>query len=189
MMLIPGYDLDKAAQVVAYFALKAGGSINVLKVSKLVYLAEREAMRQFDEPMFYDRLCSMPDGPVASVTLNFMNGENISPRWSQFVAARAGFNIPLANSAMTVDDLDHLSAADRKILDELWGRFGNWDRYALRDWTHKPENIPEWKDPQGSSNPIMHADVFRFLNKLNPEGLEGDVEEVRELSKVLNSVE
>jgi len=188
-MLIPGYDLDKAAQVVAYFALRQGGAINVLKLSKLVYLAEREAMRLYDEPMLYDHLCSMPDGPVASVTLNFINGENSDARWSRYVGPRNGYNIPAASPGTDVNELDRISRADMEILDFLWSRFGSWDRYKLRDWTHVPTNIPEWTDPQGSSNPIMHTDVFRFLNKPDPEGLGGDVEEVRELSKVLNSIE
>ena len=54
-----GYKERKAAQVAAYFALKEQGSINVLKLAKLLYLAERESMRLFDEPMFFDRLVSM----------------------------------------------------------------------------------------------------------------------------------
>jgi uncharacterized phage-associated protein len=189
MMLIPGYDLDKAAQVVAYFALKSGGAINVLKLSKLVYLAEREAMRLYDEPMLYDQLCSMPDGPVASVTLNFMNGENADSRWSHFVGPRNGFVIPVANQDVGFKELDRLSRADLEILESLWGRFGDWDRYKLRDWTHLPANIPEWKDPQGSSIPIRHAEVFLRLEKDNPEELERDIQEVRELSKALNAVE
>jgi len=187
MTLTPGYDLDKAAQVVAYFAWKAGGGINVLKVSKLIYLAEREAMRLYDEPMFYDRLSSMPDGPVASITLNFMNGDNSDPRWSRFIAPRNGFTIPLACAALTKEEFDHLSPADIEILEALWARFGKYDRYALRDWTHVPSNVPEWKDPQGSSNPIKHADVFRALNKTDPDDLDHDIEEVRRLSKVLDS--
>ena len=186
-MLIPGYDLDKAAQVVAYFAMRSEGNINVLKVSKLIYLAEREAMRLYDEPMFYDRLSSMPDGPVASITLNFINGNISDPRWARFIAPRNGFNIPLADTSLTEADLDHLSPADLEILGNLWEKFGGLDRYVLRDWTHDAENIPEWKDPQGSSNPIPHFEVFNALNKSDPAQLDSDVEEVRELSKVLNS--
>jgi uncharacterized phage-associated protein len=186
LMLLPGYDLNKAAQVVAFFALKEGGAINVLKLSKLVYLAERECMRAYDEPMFYDKLVSMPDGPVASVTLNFMNGANIDDRWSAFVAPRTGYDIPLARD-LTLSDLDHLSPADIDILEGLWARFGAYDQYQIRDWTHRPENIPEWSDPEGSSNPISHSTVFEKLGKDAPQELESDVAEFRRLSRVLNA--
>lgn len=185
-MLVPGYDVNKAAQIVAFFAIKEGGSINVLKVSKLVYLAEREAMRIYDEPMMYDRLVSMPDGPVASVTLNFMNGNNVDQRWSEFVAPRSGFSIPLAKRDVSIADLDHLSPADLDVLEALWGRFGDFDQYEIRDWTHVPENIPEWRDPEGSSTPINHAEVFEHLGKSIAEELSNDILEYRKLQRLLN---
>ena len=119
-MLLPAYDLCKAAQAAAFFAIKSGGVINVLKLSKLMYLAERESMRRYDEPMFFDGLASMPDGPVASITLNFINGENMSPEWSSVVGARIGYDIPLARKNITIDDLDHLSRADR-VYSKIYG--------------------------------------------------------------------
>ena len=184
-MLLPGYDLEKAAQVVAFFAMKQGGSINVLKLAKLVYLAERQSLEEFDEPMLYDDLVSMPEGPVASVTLNFINGMISDPLWSKMVGQRSGREVPLAHADLAVSDLDHLSVADCRILDGLWERFGAYDRFRLRDWTHVAENVPEWVDPQGSSNPIRHTTVFAHLGRSNPDELARRVDEVREISKVL----
>ena len=184
-MLLSGYDLNKAAQVAAFFAMKEGGSINVLKLAKLLYLAERESMRLYDEPMFYDSLVSMPDGPVTSVTLNFINGNNTAEQWSYFVAPRAGYDVSLARSDFTLSDLDHLSPADRDILEALWARFGSYNQYELRDWTHEPDNIPEWQDPYGSSWPIGHVEVFRLLGKSDPNALGSDVEATRDIAKAL----
>jgi uncharacterized phage-associated protein len=184
-MLLPGYDLQKAAQVVAFFAMKQGGSINVLKVSKLVYLAERECMRLYDEPMFFDKLASLPDGPVASITLNFMNGNNTDDKWNIFVGRRSGYNIPLANRAMSINDFDRLSDADIDILETIWAKFKSFNQYEIRDWTHVHENIPEWQDPEGSSSPIHHLTVFNFLGKQEPEALEKNITEFRDISKTL----
>ncbi len=180
-MLMPGYDVSTAAQVAAYFALESGGRINILKLSKLLYLVEREYMARFDEPMFYDRLCSMPDGPVASITLNLINGEFDDARWSAFIGARERYDIPVREGVSDAS-LDHLSKADRALLDDIWERFGAYDRYALRDWTHRSDNIPEWNDPAGSSKPIYHEDVFRFLGKDNSKELARSVEERRSLA-------
>lgn len=182
-MYLAGYDIPKAAQAVAYFALKSGGSINVLKLSKLMYLAERESMKRYDSPMFYDHLVSMQDGPVASISLNFINGHNEDAIWSKFVLPRSGFDISTVKD-LSMDMLDNLSAADIEIFDDLWNQFGALDRYKLRDWTHKKENIPEWEDPNGSSIPIKHKDIFIYLNK-DGASLERDVEEYRQLSKSL----
>ena len=185
-MLISGYDLDKAAQVVAFFATRQGGSINVLKVSKLAYLAERECMRIYDEPMYYDKLVSMPDGPVASVTLNFMNGVNKDTRWEKFVSCRSGYYIPASKPDFSRHDFDHLSDADIDILDALWERFGHFDQFEIRDWTHNPDNIPEWIDPDGSSDSIPHERVFHGLAKEGSDALAEDVQAYRELASALN---
>jgi uncharacterized phage-associated protein len=182
-MYLAGYDIPKAAQAVAYFALKSGGSINVLKLSKLMYLAERESMKLYDSPMFYDHLVSMPDGPVASITLNFIDGHNEDAIWSQFVMPRSGVEISAAKNVF-IEMMDSLSVADVEIFDDLWKQFGGYDRYKLRDWTHVKENIPEWKDPDGSSYSIQHKDVFNYLGK-DGQLLENDVEEYRQLSRSL----
>lgn len=188
MTVLPGYDVTKAAQTIAFFALKEGGSINVLKVTKLAYLAERESMARFDEPMFYDRLASLPEGPVPSITLNLMNGSFQDNRWQSFVGARQGYKIPVAHDSLMASDLDHISEADRNILEYLWNKFGHMDGYTLRDWTHVHSNIPEWVDPEGSSNPIDYQTVYEKLGKADPAYLAGSIAEYRELSRIMNKV-
>ena len=185
--MLPGYDVRKAAQVAAFFALKQGGSINVLKLSKLMYLAEREFMARFDAPMFYDNLASLPDGPVASVTLNLINGDAEHPAWSDIIAGREGYDVKPVKG-LTLGSLDELSRADLGVLNDLWARFGHLDRYALRDWTHKRENVPEWVDPDGSSLPIKHVDVFKHLKKERADALAEDIEERRALSRRFNLI-
>ncbi|ESW73310.1 Panacea domain-containing protein [Mesorhizobium sp. C277A] len=187
-MLLAGFDVGKVANVVAFLALKSGGSINVLKLSKLVYLAEREFMARYDEPMFYDTLVSMPDGPVASITLNLINGNVENECWSQFVAKREGFDIKVV-PGVTQEALKNLSRADVKVLEALWDKFGKFDKYALRDWTHKKENVPEWQDPNGSSRPIHHEDVFRYLKKDDSLSLSKEVHEYRRLHEYLDAAD
>lgn len=153
----------KAAQVAAYFALRENGQINVLKLVKLIYLADRLFMEKFDATMLNDSLVSMPHGPVNSMTLNHINGLIASEDWSAFVAGRAGYNIGVANAELTVEQLDELSRAELRVLDETWAKFGNMTKFQLRDYTHS--HCPEWEDPHGSSEPIPYARVFKFLGK------------------------
>ncbi|MEP7452798.1 Panacea domain-containing protein [Phyllobacterium sp. SB3] len=183
-MLLPGYDVAKAAQAVVFFATKAGGAINVLKLAKLLYLSEREFLTRYDEPMFYDRLAALPDGPVTSVTLNLINGHLEDPVWQKFVAARAGYDIAPAQGVSSAE-LTDLSKADLEVLDAIWAKFGSFDKYKLRDWTHKPENVPEWKDPNGSSNDISYQSVFEHLHKDDPSLLIEHIKERRALSAEL----
>ncbi|MCW1951238.1 MAG: Panacea domain-containing protein [Octadecabacter sp.] len=157
-----GYKERKAAQVAAFFALKEQGSINVLKLAKLLYLTERESMKRFDEPMFFDRLVSMDHGPVTSIALNQVNGLSQSNYWDAYIAGRSGYDINSLEGLAT-ESLNELSKADLKILEDLWDFFGAMSQYQLRDWTHL--NCPEWENPHGSSEPIPHDRVFKFLGK------------------------
>jgi uncharacterized phage-associated protein len=54
----------------AFFAKKEGDVIPVLKLTKLLYLADREALARYGEPITYDLPVSMEHGPVLSRALN-----------------------------------------------------------------------------------------------------------------------
>ena len=186
------FSTRRAAQVVAFFADKAGGRINVLRVSKLIYLADRANMADRDYPVTGDNFVSMDFGPANTFTYSLMNGE-VEPRhaqvWAEFIAPRAGYDIPLARP-IAIDDLDELSRADIEILEQTWDRFKDIDKYDLAEWTHK--YCPEWQDPNGSSVPIDFSTVYKQLEKAEPIELAEQIQAERslcgELWKVANGV-
>jgi uncharacterized phage-associated protein len=161
----PWFNIRKAAQVSAYFALKQGGAINVLKLTKLIYLADRLFMERYDAPLLDDELVSMDHGPVNSMTYDCINGNQADRSdWNEFVADRSPFAYSIGVApGVTVERLDELSRADRQVLDETWRSFGRMTQWEIRDYTHK--NCPEWENPQGSSHPIPYERVFKFLGK------------------------
>lgn len=179
-----GYKERKAAQVAAFFAVKENGRINVLKLAKLLYLAERVSMERFDEPMFFDKLVSMDHGPVTSISLNQMNGLSQSTDWDEYISGRREYDI-VAVRGLELNRLDELSRADLKILNDLWDEFGAMDRYQIRDWTHS--NCPEWENPHGSSEPIPHDRVFKFLGKQHADLLSDAVHAYRAKAKMLEA--
>src|SRR6266487_2727273 len=67
------FNEKKAAQVAAFFLHRARGELEILKLMKLMYLAERASYKKFGEPLIGDKLVSMDNGPVLSITLNHMN--------------------------------------------------------------------------------------------------------------------
>ena len=68
------FNEKRTAQAAAFMLHSAGGRLPLLKLMKLLYLAERESLRLFGEPISGDKLVSMPHGPVLSKTLDMMNG-------------------------------------------------------------------------------------------------------------------
>lgn len=182
----PWYNSRKAAQIAAFFTMREGGNIPVLKVVKLIYLAEREFMAAFDASMLRDQLVSMEHGPVSSITLNRINGAgDDGGKWAEFITDRSFHRISLAKADLTADDLDELSRAELRTLDKTWDQFGHMDQWEIRDYTHY--HCPEWEDPDFSSNPIPYSRVFKFLGKENPEELERRILRERQIDAALNS--
>lgn len=180
-----GYSPRKAAQVAAFFALQAGGAINVLKLAKLLYLSDREHLARYDLPILFDKFVSMDHGPVTSITLNYISGcEEDRDDWSSFVSDRAGYDVGVASDDLKVEDLDELSDAEIDTLQAVWEKFGGMGKYEIRDWTH--DHCGEWEDPHGSSSPIPYERVLKFLGKEHSAEIDRHIEAVRGIDKALS---
>lgn len=176
----------KAAQVVAFFAAKAGGKINILRATKMVYLSDRASMAAYDHPITGDDFVSMKFGPVNTYTYSYMNGEidRGHEQWAEFIDKRDGYDIPLAKAVDDlVEDLDELSPAELRVLEETWAEFKDIEKYELAEWTHK--FCPEWRDPAGSSIPIGFATVFKRLEKPEPVELAEEIQAERRLAQMM----
>jgi uncharacterized phage-associated protein len=155
----------KAAQVAAYFLIRTKGSMPLLKLMKLMYLAERRSFQAYGEGISGDRLVSMQQGPVMSITLDLMNGaiESAAGGWESWIADRAEHQISLQDDKRdsTEDDLLALSDADLAVLKQTWDEFGRLNKFQLVDYTH--DHCPEWQDPEGSMIPMKPEDLFGAL--------------------------
>jgi uncharacterized phage-associated protein len=155
------FDERKAAQAAAYLLQKHGDQINYMKLIKLLYLADRKALLEAGQPITGDRMVSMPKGPVLTGILDLINWgkkRGQSSAWFEYVSEPFGYDVRLARTNITIEDLDRLSDFERDILDEIDEQYGRVDRWSLVELTHR---LPEWRDPRGSSFPIDPADILR----------------------------
>lgn len=153
----------KAAQMAAFFLGKTDdGRMSHLKLMKLLYLSDREAVRVFGWPISGDRLVSMPHGPVLSQTLNLMDGdvESEPGGWEEWISDKENHELSL-RQAFEPQALDELAPAEIDVLAAVWGQFGAMGKWEIRDWTH--QNCAEWKDPKGSSFPISYDALARAV--------------------------
>lgn len=150
----------KAAQMAAFLLDRAGGKLNVLKLTKLLYLAERESLRVHGTQVSGDRMVSMPKGPVLSQTLDLTSGHTISPDWDALIEDREQHDVKLRKS-VSREDFKDISDATISVLESVWSEFGNKDQWELVDFTH--DHCAEWEDPQGSSLPIPAKRVFSAM--------------------------
>lgn len=183
--MLPGYEPLRAAQVAAFFAIKEGGSINVLKLTKLLYLAERRHIELYDEPMFFDRYVSMNKGPVPSATYDLISGSERNADWDCFISDKADHKVGLRSLNITIESLDQLSKSDLRILQSLWDDLGDKDQWELVEFTH--DNCPEWDDPKGSAFPIKLEHLLKFLGKDDVEGIAADIHSWRNASRIMKS--
>jgi uncharacterized phage-associated protein len=152
----------KAAQVAAFFAFKADGSINVLKLMKLMYLSERKSYEEFGEPIIGDHLVSMDQGPVLSKTFNCFNGAGSEDVWGKWISAKSGYQLGLVPTLKDPSkQLGVLSRAELTVLDSVWQQFGSMDQWALVEYTH--DHCDEWEDPHGSSAGIPLERLLKAL--------------------------
>ena len=170
----------KATQAAARLLRNRGGRMSYMKLIKLLYLADREALSRWGRPITTDAFVSMKHGPVLSRFLNLITegedpafGETV---WSQYISEPEHFDVIL--KADSPGDL--LSEAEDELLDATFKDFGHMNRWKLVDLVHK---LPEWKDPEGSAFPIEYADILKAQNK-KPEEIRAIESELRSLAQM-----
>lgn len=166
--------------MIAHFVRKGGGCAEKLKLIKLLYLAERTSFQRRGRPMNFDSYFSLPHGPIASSALNGMDRELDAPEWDALaVAERKDVTI-----VGEVGD-DRLSRADRKILDDVWERFGDMTASQIRNWTHA--NCGEYVEVEmGSRLPIDVSEIMAQVGIENPDAM---AREVRSLQTDIGRLE
>jgi uncharacterized phage-associated protein len=153
----------KAAQMAAFFLGQTPErKMSHLKLMKLLYLSEREAVRAFGWPISGDRLVSMPHGPVLSQTLNLMDGdvESQPGGWEAWISGKENHELSL-RQPLNAAALDELAPAEIDALKAVWDKFGPLGKWEIRDWTH--QHCAEWQDPKGSSLPIAYEALARAV--------------------------
>lgn len=128
-----------------------------------MYLAERESLARYGEPITGDVLVSMKHGPVLSKTLDHINGfiDSEEGGWENWVNARVVHQLGLQLAHDPTDQLTQLSDTDMEILDFIWDKFGKYGKYKLRDITLKI--CLEWENPGDTSQLIPYSRVLNCV--------------------------
>lgn len=154
------FNVTKTTHLAAHLIEKSGGSLNILKLVKLLYICDREFMKAHAKPITFDRFVSMPHGPVLSSTYDLMTGSGLPQNqevWNNIISDRENHTISLNKNPFT----STLSIIERGVADSVYEKFGSFTQWELVEFTH--ENFEEWSDPNGSSKPIRYQEVFVAL--------------------------
>ncbi len=75
------FTASKAAQMAAVFVQRHGNTINLLKLMKLLYFADRESIAKYGFPISYDHIVSMVRSRRSHPRLDFVRGARSSKGW------------------------------------------------------------------------------------------------------------
>lgn len=155
------FDEEKSTAIATYLLAKCPGRrMNYLKLIKLIYIADREALRRWGYPMTGDRYYSLPHGPVVSRIKDLITDDpqfSGATVWPSYIRRR-GYDVEATADA----PLDSLSPAERELLDEIFANYGSFTPWQLVELTH---TFPEWRDPQGGSEPITYAEILQAVGR------------------------
>ncbi len=146
-----------------------------MKLIKLLYLADREALVRWGRPITTDRYVSMDQGPVISNIYDIVRSEPQPEKgqfWRRFISEpEADYEVRLLESPPPSE----LSAAEEALLAEVFAAHGAKSRWQLRDLCH---GLPEWQDPEGSALPLEYRDILHAAGKTRAEiaAVEQDLE-------------
>jgi uncharacterized phage-associated protein len=151
------FDEKKATQATALLITKSGGSINYMKLIKLLYLTNREAMSRWGRPVVPDGYYSLPHGPILSRVLGLIN-EQLRPGtasfWKEHITAPRDYTIQIAEDP----GFDEFSPREISLINEVFLKYGHMNEWDLVEWCHS--NLKEWKDPEGSCIEIEPAEIL-----------------------------
>jgi hypothetical protein len=156
------YNPKKATQAVAYLVSLGGGRIDLWRMLKLTYLFDRKSLIETGATITGDALDNLRYGALPSRIYDNTKAKR-DPRfkdavWREYLTESTNYEVRLINPNFSTDEL---SDFDRDLIRQTWQEFGNVSWQQLYKHIHE---LPEFKDPAGSSNRIDPEEILRYAD-------------------------
>jgi hypothetical protein len=173
------FDITKATEVACQFLKREGGTINIMKLVKLVYLLDRRSLECRGIPVVGGAYFSLPNGPITSELLDLVNSGCLwgakDCHWEEFISDRQDHQVTMTKEPPP----DHLAPAELDLIDEVYREHGAKDQFGLRDWCH--EHCEEWTPLEQGRDRIPLERLARAVGK-SEEQISRLKEEAEELN-------
>ena len=134
--------------------------MNYMRLLKLLYIADRESLKETGRPITGDKVVAMKRGPVLSRVLNLIKDKHTqSPYWERYIQ-KEFYHISLAKDP----GVSQLSPFEVETLNRVAEKYVTFDETDMVDETH---TFPEWiKNQAGdSSAPIPLEDILEAVGR------------------------
>lgn len=152
------FEADVAVQATAFLLDRLGGSVDKVKLMKLLYLADKEHFLKYGRPITGDSQWALPHGPVPSCTLNLLNGAD--DEFGSSVTAYVGTS-DTQYKLRSKPNADRLTNTDVTVLESVLDQFGQMHTWALVDFTHRLPEYVECHIPRSSSQ-IPYEVILKY---------------------------
>jgi uncharacterized phage-associated protein len=182
--MISCFDERKATQLAARFLLQADSRMEYIRLIKLLYIADREALQNWGYPLTGDEYYSLKHGPIVSNVYDLVTADpNYVERsyWSTYIRTE-GVHVILE----TEPPLDNISRAELKLVETIHDRYRSVSTWDLIAQMHR--EFKEWQDPGRSRIPITYEDILLAVGKSKDVAEElSDIAQQRNyIDKILN---
>jgi len=141
MKSINEFDYKKAIQAINFFATKEGGSIDKMKVLKLIWLADRYHLRKYGRPITNDRYFAMEFGPVASTVKDLIGFSMLGKEELSYLSRYLKKKNENTVTVVKKTDCDVFSQTDIEAFEIVYKEYGEYKPLYLSRISHK---FPEW---------------------------------------------
>lgn len=178
----------KTTQAAALFLKKNTGEMSYMKLIKLLYLADRQALRLWERPLTGDTYFSMKRGPVLSNVLDIINNSGDpedNSYWYKYIS-KPNNNCEIKLNENESPETDTLSQRELELIDELYEKFKDFDRWEMVDFCH--EFLPEWENVGNSRKLIQIDDILKKVDKSKEEikAIDEEVSNLNYIEKILS---
>ena len=172
-----------AAQVAVALILRAGKAVGALRLMKLMYLVEREAMKQHVLPIMFDDIYAMRNGMALSRTFDLMTAKPETPtngEWARYIE-RSSHGL-IVRRGVSTGSLDGLTPNDVAVIDHVWHTHGNKSKDELIHEVHHEltEWTTHWDDTERRQGAVLvpYAQMYQLLLGLGKEDAADAADEV-----------
>jgi uncharacterized phage-associated protein len=155
------FNIDKTIQAIATLLHFHGTKeMSYLRILKLLYIADRESLKETGRPITGDHVVAMEHGPVLSGVFDLIKGEHRAWKvWSEYLK-KNGYRIEMTNDPGN----GRLSKYEIGKLRDLAERYADKNEWDMVEIAHTFE---EWKrnNPGKSSKPIPLEHILEAVGR------------------------
>lgn len=156
-------NIEKLIQVVNYLLKKYDYSLNYTKLIKLLYLADRECIKQSGWNITSDSYKNFQYGPVLTNLYTLIKGKHDNLRFqSKWDSCFLTDSNTLKAKTQIIPE-GELSDFEKEILDDIDSQYHSLSYSKMIDIVHDKKICPEWSAPIGYPTELTKQDIMRAI--------------------------